>query len=279
MHVRSTNGVTVAVHDLGGPPSADPLLIAHATGFSGPCYQQLAAALAERFHVWAIDFRGHGDSTEPDDGDYAWTGMAEDLLAVTDAVGVDRWYGFGHSLGGGVLFLAELARPGLLRGAFLFEPIVLPTDLPDMPAQSPMPAAARRRREVFPSRAEALLRYASRPPLGELRADCLAAYVEHGFADQPDGSVRLKCSPEAEARTFEAESKMTVDRVIAIEVPTTVAVGLRTDDGPNPARFAPAIVDAMPRAWLTEYDHLGHFGPFQDPESIAADVLSRFTTA
>src|SRR3954462_1894529 len=105
MRVSSTNGVTVAVHDMGGAGDAPPLLIAHATGFSGPCYQQLAAALVERFHVWAIDFRGHGDSSEPDDGDYAWTGMADDLLAATDAVGVERWYGFGHSLGGGVLFL------------------------------------------------------------------------------------------------------------------------------------------------------------------------------
>src|SRR5947209_16113777 len=98
MRVGSSNGVTVAVHDLGG--SGEPLLIAHATGFCGRSYEPLADALAGRFHVWAVDFRGHGDSTEPADGNYAWTGMADDLLAATDAAGVDRWFGVGHSLGG-----------------------------------------------------------------------------------------------------------------------------------------------------------------------------------
>jgi pimeloyl-ACP methyl ester carboxylesterase len=276
MRVRSTNGVTIAAHDLGGPESGVPVLIAHATGFCGRAYEPLAKALSDRFRVWAIDFRGHGDSTEPTDGDYAWTGMAEDLLAVTDAVGIERWFGFGHSLGGGVLLLAEMARPGLLRSTYLFEPIVLPSEAQDLPAQSPLPAIARGRREVFPSRPEALARYAGRPPLNVLRADSLAAYVEHGFADQPDGTVRLKCSGESEARTFEAESKLTVDRVAGIEVPTTVAIGLR-GEGPNPARFAPAIVETMPRAWLLEYAHLDHFGPFQDPETIAEDAAAAYS--
>ena len=50
---------------------------------------------------------------------------------------------------------------------------------------------ARRRRANFPSRADALHRYASRPPLNELRADSLFSYVEHGFRDMTDGTVTL----------------------------------------------------------------------------------------
>ena len=85
-------------------------------------------------------------------------------------------------------------------------------------------------------------------------------------------------SGESEARTFESESKMTVDRVVGIDVPTTVAVGRRDgDEGPNPARFGPLVVDAMPDARLVEYAYLGHFGPLQDPDTLAEDIISSFS--
>src|SRR6478735_2264121 len=113
VRVSSTNGVTLAVHDLGG--EGPPFLIAHATGMCGQAYEPLAAVLAPHFHVHAIDFRGHGDSSEPDDGDFAWAGMGADVLAAIDALGVEQIDAMGHSLGGASLLIAESIRPGLLR--------------------------------------------------------------------------------------------------------------------------------------------------------------------
>ena len=105
----------------------------------------------------------------------------------------------------------------------------------------------------------------------------VVSYVVRAQDVQPDGTVRIKCSGEAEARTFESESKMTVERVVGLDVPTTVAVGKRDGhDGPHPAHFGPLIVDAMPRARLVDYAHLGHFGPFQDPDTLAEDILATF---
>ena len=271
MLLRSSGGVGIALHDLGG--DGDPLLICHATGFCGRAYEPLAAVLAARFRVWAVDLRAHGDSTSPADGDFSWTGMADDALAAVDAIGVSSIRGFGHTLGGAVLLLAELARPGVVSLAYLYEPVVFPPDFRHVGDDNPMAAPARRRREVFDSRADALWRYAGRPPLGELRADALAAYVEHGFEDLDDGTVRLKCRADDEARTFEAETKMTIDRVEGLAVPTVVAVGERSGE-PGPAAFAPDIAAAMRHARLVRYPHLGHFGPLQDPETIAADIIS-----
>lgn len=269
MRISSTGGVTLALHDLGG--IGDPLLIAHATGFCGRAYEPLGAALARRFHVWAVDFRGHGDSTSPPDGDFSWTGMGDDVLAVADALGTRGIVGVGHSMGGAALLMATQAQAGLLRCAYLYEPIILPAEAP-ADGENPMAAAARRRYEVFATKAEALVRYATRPGLNVLRADALAAYVEHGLADVGDGTVRLKCRPEDEARTFEAEGKPTIDRLAGLAVPTTVAAGSR-DDGQGPAAFAPRIAAAMPQATLRTYAHLGHFGPLQDPDTVAADVV------
>lgn len=270
MQIPSTNGVTLALHDLGG--EGDPLLIAHASGFCGQTYAPLAAALGAAFHVWALDFRGHGDSTPPDDGDFSWEGMGDDASAAITAISDAGLVAVGHSMGGAALLLAELARPGALRFAYLYEPIIFPADAPMSGRGNPMAEAARRRRRTFPSKGAALMRYASRTPLGVLRADSLAAYVEHGFADQADGTATLKCTPENEAATFEAEGKLTIDRIAGLRLPTTVAVG-RPSEAPDPSSFGPAIVAAMPDARLSEHRHLGHFGPQQDPVTVAADIL------
>ncbi len=272
MRARSTNDVAVAVHDLGG--DGPPFLIAHATGICGRAYEPMAAALTEAFHVYALDFRGHGDSTEPEGGDFAWAGMGDDVLAAIDLLGVEQIDVFGHSLGGAALLIAQARRPSLLRSAFFFEPIVMTAEYLSGRTNM-MSDAARRRREVFPSRADALMRYASRTPLGVWRADALAAYVEHGFEDLADGTVRLKCRPESEARTFECETKMTLDRIAGFAVPTVVAVG---SEEPTGAMFGKPIVDVMANARLAQYPHLGHFGPLQDPASIGADVLAAATS-
>jgi len=157
----------------------------------------------------------------------------------------------------------------------LFEPIVFPDDMPEA-RPNPMSGPARARRASFPSRAAALERYASRPPLNLMRADALAAYVTYGFADQPDGSVTLKCSPETEASTFECEVKVKTSVIAGITTPITVGVGV-DEEGPNPARLGPPTVDVLPNARLERFDRLGHFGPFQDPPAMAdaiADHLS-----
>ena len=284
MRVDSSRGVVLELHDLGGAADGPPLLIAHATGFCARAYEPLALVLGGRgFHVWGVDFRGHGDSTAPVDGDFRWEGMGDDVLAVADALGagVGRvLHGFGHSMGGAALLLAELARPGLLASLYLYEPIVLPAGMGEVGEPPPLAAAARRRRPEFPTRADAMYRYALRPPLSVLRADSLAAYVEHGFAELVDTGtcdmvVRLKCLPDHEAATFAAEPKLTVAEIVSgrLAVPSVV-VGAGGVEGPaGPAAMAPLVADAIPGARLVEYPYLGHFGPLQAPELVAADVV------
>lgn len=271
-HVASLDGVQVALHELGG--EGPPLLMCHATGFCARAYDPLVALLRHRFAVWAVDLRGHGLSSAPANGDFAWDRSAQDVLAALDAAGLGPVVAFGHSLGGAITLLAEAARPGTVSAAYLFEPIVWPVGFAHPDGVNPMAAGAVRRREVFASRAEALARYAVRPPLGNLRADCLAAYVEAGFEDLADNKVRLRCRAASEAATFAAEEVVTVDRIAEVRAKVTVAVGGRTarPDGSGPAALGAGIVAALPDAVLRRYPALGHFGPLQDPDTIAEDV-------
>jgi len=256
--VSSSRGVDVALHDLGGDGA--PLFICHATGFHGRMYAPLATVLSSRYHV---------------DGDFAWQGMADDLLNCMAAVGAERVHAVGHSMGGGALLLAEHGRPGSIIAAYTYEPIVMSAEFIARRGENPMSGPARRRREVFASREEVMWRYASRPPLNLLRADALSLYVQHGFVDLPDGTVQLACRGESEARTFEAEDKLTVELVGSVTMPVVVGVG-RAEGDVGPSQIAGPLAAALPHGRLLEYPHLGHFGPFQAPEQVGADILTAF---
>ena len=270
VRVRSGDGVQLDLRMMGG--SGPDLLVCHATGFHGRAYAPLALYLMERFKVWALDFRGHGSSEPAPSDDYAWSSMGADTLACAEAIGAGRLYGFGHSMGGAALLLAEESQPGTFAGLLLYEPIVLPAGFFASSSGNPLAAAARNRREVFGSRAAALARYAGRPPLGALRADSLAAYVEGGFVDLPDGRVRLACRTETEARTFEGSGEMGIERAAGVDVPATVAAGSVPSE-PNPAQFAPTTAATLPRGRFLGYQSPWHFGPLEAPGTVAADVI------
>lgn len=265
------DGVAIAGYDLGGDGPA--LLLAHATGLHGRVFEPLVQALLPHFHCYSFDERGHGDSGPAPDDDYDWHGFAADALAVITGFGLDRPVAFGHSCGGALLVLAEQARPGTFSGLYLFEPIIRPTDGPGQPApDNPLAAGARRRREVFASKGEALANYASKPPLNALDARSLRAYVDHGFEDV-EGGVRLKCRGDTEARIYSMGMAHDAYRDLSsLACPVTLACGSET------TAIGPATIDALAQpiaAATTEvFDGLGHFGPLEDPERVASSILA-----
>jgi pimeloyl-ACP methyl ester carboxylesterase len=273
--VRTPDGNEVAVHDLGG--DGPPLLLAHATGFHGRVWDPVAERLGHRFHCFAFDERGHGDSDPAPGDNYDWNGFATDALAVIDGLdlGGQPLRAAGHSCGGALLLLAEQRRPGTFDRLWCFEPVMMPVEgLPNLPAGSdnPLAAGARKRRPVFASKQAAFDNYASKPPFDILDPAALRAYVDHGFVDQPDGSVRLKCDPENEARTY--EMGMTHDafgRLTEVKAPVTVVCGELTDAFPEP--FIRLIAERLPDGTAEVMPGLGHFGPLQDPAAIAASIL------
>jgi len=268
--IPSTDGVQVAVHDLGG--DGPPLLLAHATGFHGRVWLPVARRLTG-YHSYALDFRGHGDSIVPDGLTYEWDGFGDDVLAVIDALGLDHVLAAGHSKGGASLLLAEQERPGTFRSLYLFEPIVFPTNgaLHPTSGENPLAAGARRRRADFGSFDDAYRNYAEKPPLNVLHPDALRAYVDGGFAEQDDGTVTLKCRPEVEAAVYTMGSQHhAFDHLGEVATPVTVAIG--GEQPMSPATFAAPIVSVLRHARLERHPDLGHFGPLQDPATIATCI-------
>src|SRR5262245_18298958 len=80
-------------------PGLNPaLLFLHPSSGSGRMWEVTANHLGSRFHIYAIDQRGHGSSGRPD-GDYSAVEYADDLWLFLTAVGVDKAILAGQSLG------------------------------------------------------------------------------------------------------------------------------------------------------------------------------------
>jgi pimeloyl-ACP methyl ester carboxylesterase len=264
----------LAVHDLGGEGA--PLVLAHATGFHARALTPLAARLGQGFHSFGFDAPGHGETPAPADRNFDWERASLEVLGVIDDLGIAHPFGFGHSYGGAVLLLAEAARPGTFRALFCFEPVIIPSIVPPGTTfDNPLAAGARRRREVFPSRQAAYDNYASKPPLNVLTPDSLRAYIDYGFDDLPDGTVRLKCRGNDEADTYVmASHHHAFARLPDVHCPVTVACGSETD-----AFGADAVrtdAERLPHGRAVILPGLNHFGPMQDPDAVAAAITGAF---
>jgi pimeloyl-ACP methyl ester carboxylesterase len=273
MRVPSTDGVEITVHDLGG--EGPPLVLAHATGFHGRVWEPLADHLTG-FHLWSIDMRAHGDSTTPEDRPLEWYGFADDVLSVIDGIGLERPYGVGHSKGAASLLLAEQARPGTFKALYLYEPVVVPTDnVTGHNPDNPLSNGARRRRDTFDSFDAAYENYASKPPFSTLHPEVLRVYVDHGFTQNVDGTVSLKCRPENEAEVYaHGMSHHAFAALHDVTCPVTIAMGV--EDG-VPAIFGRPIAEALPHGTIASFPNLAHFGPLEDPATIATSVLEAFS--
>lgn len=90
MRTVKSGDVSLAVYEQGDP--ADPtVLLVHGYPDDHQMWDGVAARLAERFHVVTYDVRGAGKSTRPRAvEDYRLEYLAEDLLAVADAVSPEQ---------------------------------------------------------------------------------------------------------------------------------------------------------------------------------------------
>jgi pimeloyl-ACP methyl ester carboxylesterase len=271
--VRSTDGVVLALHDLGG--DGEPLLLVHATMFCGRVWEPVAAHLG-RFHCFAPDLRAHGRSPLPASGaPLDWPAIATDVLATVDHLGVERPRAVGHSMGAACLLLAELARPGTFDALWLYDPVVRPSPAVIGPSETTLAAGARRRRATFPSRDAAYHNFSAKPPLDRAVPAARRAYVDHAFEALPDGSVTLCCRPEVEAEIYELGALHgAYDRLGEVGCPVTVAHGF-PEEG-RPSTWAPDIAARLPAGREVAFAHLSHFGPLEEPATVAAAVLEAF---
>ncbi len=274
------DGLRLAVLDWGGE-GHEPLVLLHPTGFCAGFFHPLASRLTDRFHPIGIDLPAHGASDAPADRDgFGFDRYATHVLAVLDAVGIDRCAVLGESLGGGVGSLVDEQRPGFVRRLMLCEGIAFDADripeirrVEDPDADNYMASIARKRKHVWPDRDTVRDSYGSRPPLDVLAPEALDAYVRWGFVDRSDGQVELACSPEHEATQFEVAMADTGApeagrHLSALSCPATVVCG---DASNLPGAWFAAQADAVGAPLVTVAG--SHF--FLQEDTDRAEALVR----
>ncbi len=113
----AANGLDLAVTEYPGadPKRGRPLVLLHGIGSRAVSWWPVVDALAARFHLYALDLRGHGASAKPVSG-YLLPDYAADLAGVLDVLNLDRPLLLGHSLGGLVVLMWAADNPERAAG-------------------------------------------------------------------------------------------------------------------------------------------------------------------
>lgn len=258
-----------------GQPDRPRLVFTHATGMCARVYSDLLALLSDRFHIIAVDARGHGRTELPaivGDIPADWRIYRQDLMAIVDALGGGPVLLAGHSFGATVSLEAAVDAPGLASAVCLIDPPFIPADhvaayrAAREAGQPPnhMADQAERRRARFDSVAAARASYRGRGVFRDWPDAALDAYLEGGLLPDAEG-VRLACLPGWEATSFRGVSTTLVDSMSRADFPFTL---LAAGEGSTvPASEEPRIL-ANPHANFRRFPGTGHFLPITHPALV-----------
>ena len=101
MHRVESKDIIQYYHTLGNKNNP-PLVFIHGILAFTEIYRDLINELAKEFYVIGVDLRGHGRTTIGEQP-FSYRLIAEDIINVTDKIGIEQFYAVGHSAGGFVV--------------------------------------------------------------------------------------------------------------------------------------------------------------------------------
>jgi esterase len=99
-----------------GSAAAPPIVCVHGYTSSAEAFNAPARHLCDRWHVLAMDVRGHGESTWSPEGAYQYADQASDLAAFVDRLELGHFVLVGTSMGGITAMTYAAAHADRLRG-------------------------------------------------------------------------------------------------------------------------------------------------------------------
>jgi len=246
-----------------GTAGRTPMLCLHGGAVNAHWFDFVAAGFTDRYHMRALDQRGHGDSAWADV--YGSVPMVADAVAFLDWLGVERTAVVGHSMGG----INALCLSGL------HPELVTALVLGDIGPETNRAGTDRiqqnvRSRDTFASVDEAFEHEMAQNPTSDPVAR--RSRVEHNLRENPDGTFTWKYDPALRTFTARFESYSSDDQWAfwhALAVPTLLLRGALSDI--LTPELAVRMVESNPNARLVTLPGSGH--------SIATDVPDLVTAA
>jgi len=270
LHREASDEGSVAVH------------FAHATGFNAETYRELLAVLDPSLDVYAMDARGHGMSEAPADPNRlrSWRPYRKDLEAFVETLSRPTVLA-GHSMGATVSLELAAARPDLVQGLVLIDPVIVPPSHIALLAVArtlglsdrliPIVQLAARRRMEFPSKQDAVENYVGKGPFKTWPREWIEAYVDGGTVPTATGTVRLSCDRLWESQSFAKSSINPYRAIKKLRCPTTLIA--REHDGPPFNRASrDAFMRCRPDTRLLILEEASHFMTMEHPEITQAEI-------
>ena len=260
----------VTLHALEWGDAARPgVLMLHGGSAHAHWFDRVAGAFADRFHVLALDQRGHGESQWPVPPAYATEDFASDLLAVIDALGWERVTLVGHSMGGHNSMAFSAWHPERVRG------LVILDSRPSIPVERLSTLRGRgqqRARRPYPSREAAAEAFRLVPR--ETAAD--PAFLRHlgesGVVERDEGWF-YRFDPDANRLRSPADCWLLLPRITA---PTLL---IRAERSPNlPPEHVARIQQLVPHAAVVAVPDSYHHVTLDAPEAVVT-ALDPFLTS
>jgi 3-oxoadipate enol-lactonase len=247
----------VPQHAVTGPAGAPVVVLSNSLGSTYAMWDAQVDALSEHFRVVRYDTRGHGRSAVPA-GPYSLDDLADDVVDLLDALGVEKVDFVGLSLGGmtGMAFAAR--HPERVDRL-----VVLCTSAHLPPAQGWIDRAAAVRADGAGAVAEAVVQRWFTPDYLEanppVRKEC-----EEMVASTP---------PEGYAACCEAIAAMDLlAQLSRITAPTLAIAG--EDDPATPPPHLEAIATGVRQGRLLVVPDSAHLANAQQPEAVTTAILN-----
>ncbi|MEI5582745.1 MULTISPECIES: alpha/beta fold hydrolase [unclassified Agromyces] len=243
-----------------------PILALHGITATHRAWHHVADALPER-RIVAPDLRGRGRSNGLP-GPWSLRDHADDQLRVLDALGIDRAFVIGHSMGAFATVRFAAAHPDRVAGVGLVDgglPIPHPDGIaPDEVAAAVLGPALARLEMRFADPAAYVDFWKAHPAIGPAWDDHLADYVAYDLVGTPP-ELRSSAVAEAVARNvLELDGREGyADDLASLPAPVDL---LRAERGllDQPEALYPrervaAFAERMPALRVTEVAGLNHY--------------------
>lgn len=239
----------------------EDLLLVAGLGGSGTFWREQARALSASYRVTRFDHRGVGRSS-PAPLISSVEQLADDLLRLMDALGIQQAHLVGHSTGGAIGQHVALSQPQRLRSLVLSASWAGPTPLFI---------------EMFRLRRDVLINSGMKHYLllGALLATP-AWYLQERFTSAEDYLVdRTKSAPALEVELGRLNAVMTHDlrhQLHAVKVPTAVLCA--RDDQITPQPMSAELASLIPGALMRTLPEGGHFCPLTVADRYNEELLA-----
>ncbi|MBI0432451.1 4-carboxymuconolactone decarboxylase [Roseomonas sp. KE0001] len=236
-----------------GEAEAPPLLLLHSIGTTQHVWDPQAPALARRFRVIRPDMRGHGLSGVTP-GDYTMAGLAGDLVALLDALGIERAHVAGLSIGGRIAQQLAADAPERVQSLLLI----------DTALEFPEPS-------LWQQRIDAVRQHGTEA----LVEAVMPRWVVDPTTPSAQGLRRMLLRTDrigyaaAAAALRDARAEDVRGRIRA---PATVIMGEHDPASPLPA--AEALRDSIPGARLVVLPAASHIPNYEAAEGLTAAMLA-----